>query len=34
LLLALVRRVPANEAALAVTGDVALFSGWLAGTPF
>ena len=34
LLLALVRRVPADEAGLDVTGDAALFSGWLAGTPF
>jgi len=34
LLLALVRRVAADEASLAITGDAALFSGWLAGTPF
>jgi uncharacterized protein (TIGR03083 family) len=34
LLLALVRRAPANDPALAITGDAALFSGWLAGTPF
>jgi len=34
LLLALVRRVPAGEASLVVTGDAALFVGWLAGTPF
>lgn len=34
LLLALVRRVAADEPSLAVTGDAALFSGWLAGTPF
>jgi uncharacterized protein (TIGR03083 family) len=34
LLLALVRRTRADDAALAVTGDAALFSGWLASTPF
>jgi uncharacterized protein (TIGR03083 family) len=34
LLLALVRRAPADDAALAVTGDRALFSSWLTGTPF
>jgi hypothetical protein len=34
LLLALVRRAPSDDPALAVTGDAALFSGWLAGTPF
>jgi uncharacterized protein (TIGR03083 family) len=34
LLLALVRRARADDAALAVTGDATLFSGWLAGTPF
>jgi len=34
LLLALVRRIPADDPALAVTGDAALFAGWLAGTPF
>lgn len=34
LLLALVRRARADDAALTVTGDTALFSGWLASTPF
>jgi uncharacterized protein (TIGR03083 family) len=34
LLLTLVRRVPAGDPALAVSGDATLFSGWLAGTPF
>jgi uncharacterized protein (TIGR03083 family) len=34
LLLVLVRRVPADDPALSVTGDGRLFSGWLAGTPF
>jgi uncharacterized protein (TIGR03083 family) len=34
LLLALVRRARADDVALAVTGDAALFSGWLARTPF
>jgi uncharacterized protein (TIGR03083 family) len=34
LLLALVRRLPADDPAIAVSGDVALFTGWLAGTPF
>ena len=34
LLLALVRRAPADDAALTVTGEAALFSGWLARTPF
>jgi uncharacterized protein (TIGR03083 family) len=34
LLLALVRRAQADDAALTVTGDAALFSDWLASTPF
>jgi uncharacterized protein (TIGR03083 family) len=34
LLLVLVRRVPAEDTALVVTGDATLFSGWLAATPF
>jgi len=34
LLLALVRRAPADDPALAVTGTATLFSGWLAATPF
>ncbi|HSR86095.1 MAG TPA: maleylpyruvate isomerase family mycothiol-dependent enzyme [Streptosporangiaceae bacterium] len=34
LLLALVRRAPADDPALAVTGAATLFSGWLAATPF
>jgi uncharacterized protein (TIGR03083 family) len=34
LLLVLVRRLPADDPAITVTGDGALFTGWLAGTPF
>lgn len=34
LLLVLVRRLPANEPSIAVSGDAALLTGWLAGTPF
>lgn len=34
LLLVLVRRLPADEPSIAVSGDAALFTGWLAGTPF
>ena len=34
LLLALVRRAPADDPSVVITGDAALFSGWLAGTPF
>jgi uncharacterized protein (TIGR03083 family) len=34
LLLVLVRRRPADDPAITVTGDGALFSGWLSGTPF
>ena len=34
LLLVLVRRLPADESTIAVSGDAALFTGWLAGTPF
>jgi uncharacterized protein (TIGR03083 family) len=34
LLLALVRRAQPDATGLTVTGDVALFSGWLASTPF
>jgi uncharacterized protein (TIGR03083 family) len=34
LLLVLVRRLPADDPAIAVTGDAALFTGWLAATPF
>jgi uncharacterized protein (TIGR03083 family) len=34
LLLVLVRRRPADDPAITVTGDGALLTGWLAGTPF
>jgi uncharacterized protein (TIGR03083 family) len=34
LLLVLVRRLPADDPAVTVTGDGALLTGWLAGTPF
>jgi uncharacterized protein (TIGR03083 family) len=34
LLLVLVRRRPAADPAITVTGDAALLTGWLAGTPF
>jgi uncharacterized protein (TIGR03083 family) len=34
LLLVLVRRLPADEPSIAVSGDAALLTGWLAGTPF
>jgi uncharacterized protein (TIGR03083 family) len=34
LLLALVRRIPADDPALSMAGDATLFSGWLAATPF
>lgn len=34
LLLVLVRRLPADEPSVAVTGNAALLTGWLAGTPF
>jgi uncharacterized protein (TIGR03083 family) len=34
LLLVLVRRLPADDTAITVTGDGALLTGWLAGTPF
>jgi uncharacterized protein (TIGR03083 family) len=34
LLLVLVRRRPADDQAITVTGDRALLTGWLAGTPF
>ncbi len=34
LLRTLVRRLPADDPAIAVRGDAALLTGWLAGTPF
>ena len=34
LLLVLLRRLPAGEPSLAVSGDAVLLTGWLAGTPF
>lgn len=34
LLLVLVRRLPADESAIVVSGDTPLLTGWLAGTPF
>jgi uncharacterized protein (TIGR03083 family) len=34
LLLTLARRLPADDPAVSVTGDAALLTGWLAGTPF
>ncbi len=34
LLLVLLRRIPAAAAAMTVTGDATLLTGWLAGTPF
>jgi len=34
LLLVLLRRWPADDPAITVTGDDALLTGWLAGTPF
>ncbi len=34
LLLVLLRRRPADDPAITVTGDAALLTGWLAGTPF
>ena len=34
LLLVLVRRLPADDPAITVSGDAALLTGWLAGTPF
>jgi uncharacterized protein (TIGR03083 family) len=34
LLLTLVRRLPADDPAVSVSGDAALLTGWLAGTPF
>jgi uncharacterized protein (TIGR03083 family) len=34
LLLVLVRRLPASEPSIAVSGDAALLTDWLAGTPF
>jgi len=34
LLLVLVRRLPPDDPAIAVSGDGALLTGWLAGTPF